>query len=112
MLRYIYVLMHSPVFVHVIMHYLVCYYTTSLPIQVMENSNINADPRNQAVSAAADGVPFFKDRNAANGWPVILFPENAPEGVSKSNPHAHMSGLAPGEFLSEDKEGKRVLIKK
>jgi hypothetical protein len=95
-----------------IMHYSMCYYTTAHPMQVMENSNINADPRNQAVSAAADGVPFFKDRNAANGWPVVLFPESAPEGVSGSNPHAHMVGLVPSEYLSEDEEGKRVLVKK
>jgi hypothetical protein len=78
----------------------------------MENSNINGDPRNQAISAAADGVPFFKDRNAANGWPIVLFPESAPVGVSRSNAHAHMVGLVPGEYLTEDEDGKRVLKKK
>ena len=78
----------------------------------MENSNINRDPRNQAISGAADGVPFFKDRNAANGWPVVLFPENAPAGYAHSNPHAHMVSLTPGEFLTENEEGKRVLVKK
>ena len=80
--------------------------------QVIENSNINADPRNQAVSAAADGVPFFKDRNAANGWPVVLYPENGPVGVSRSNEHAHMACLAPGEYLSENADGKRLIVKK
>jgi hypothetical protein len=94
------------------MHYLVCYHTTPQPIQVMENSNINADLRNQAISAAADGVPFFKGGKAANGWPVALFPESAPEGVSKSNPHANMVGLVPSEFLTEDEDGKRGLKKK
>jgi hypothetical protein len=81
-------------------------------IQVMENSNINADPRNQAVSAAADGVPFFKDRNAANGWPFVMYPENAPVGVSRNNEHAHMVGLVPGEYLTEDEDGKKLLVKK
>lgn len=80
--------------------------------QVMENSNINSDPRHQAVSAAADGVPFFKDRNAANGWPVVMYPESAPVGVASSNDDAHMVGLAPSEYLTEDGEGKRVLVKK
>jgi hypothetical protein len=64
------------------------------------------------ISAAADGVPFFKDRNAANGWPVVLFPESAPVGVSRSNEHAHMVSLVPGEYLTEDADGKRVLMKK
>jgi hypothetical protein len=94
------------------MHYPGCYLTTSHQLQVIENSNISADPRNQAISGAADGVPFFKDRNAANGWPTVLYPEGAPEGVADSNPHAHMVCLAPSEYLSEDDEGKRVLIKK
>ena len=78
----------------------------------MENANINDDPRNQAFSAAADGVPFFKDRNAANGWPVVLYPENAPLGVSGANEEAHMVGLVPSEYLAEDEEGKIVLVKK
>jgi hypothetical protein len=81
-------------------------------LQVLENNNINAESRNQAISAAADGVPFFKDRNAANGWPFVLFPENAPVGVSRSNSHAHMVGLVPSEYLTEDEDGKRVLVKK
>lgn len=82
------------------------------PSQVMENSNINADPRNQAVSAAADGVPFFKDRNAANGWPFVMYPESAPPGVSRSNEDAHMVGLVPSEYLDEDEDGKRITVKK
>jgi hypothetical protein len=81
-------------------------------MQVTENSNINADPRNQAVSAAADGVPFFKDRNAANGWPFVMYPESAPLGVSRTNEEAHMVGLVPGEYLTEDDSGRRVIVKK
>ena len=80
--------------------------------QVQDNPNINSDPRNQAISGAADGVPFFKDRNAANGWPFVLYPESAPVGVSRSNPDAHMVGLAPSEYLDEDEDGKTVLVKK
>ena len=78
----------------------------------MENNNINSDPRHQAVSAASDGVPFFKDRNAANGWPVVMYPENGPVGVASSSDDAHMVGLVPSEYLTEDAEGKRQLIKK
>lgn len=81
-------------------------------MQVTENSNINADPRNQAVSAAADGVPFFKDRNAANGWPFVMYPESAPLGVSRTNEEAHMVGLVPGEYLTEDDSGRTVIVKK
>ena len=80
--------------------------------QVLENSNINADSRNQTISAAADGVPFFKDRNAANGWPFILYPESGPVGVSSRVEDAHMVGMAPSEYWDEDEEGKRVLVKK
>jgi hypothetical protein len=81
-------------------------------LQVHENPNINADPRNQAFSGAADGVPFFKDRNAANGWPFVLYPENAPVGVSRTNEDAHMVGLVPSEYLREDEDGKTVIVKK
>jgi hypothetical protein len=80
--------------------------------QVTENASMNADPRNQAMSGAADGVPFFKDRNAANGWPFVLYPENGPVGVSRRPPDAHMVGLVPSEYLTEDDEGRRVLVKK
>ena len=79
---------------------------------MLDNPNMNADPRNQAFSAAADGVPFFKDRNAANGWPVVLYPENAPVGVASTSEDAHMVGLVPSEYLDEDDEGKVVLMKK
>jgi hypothetical protein len=78
---------------------------------VTENSNINADPRNQAFSAAADGVPFFKDRNAANGWPVVLFPENGPEGINRDEYHAHMVALAPSEYWIENEHGVKVIKK-
>ena len=80
--------------------------------QVLDNNNINADSRHQAISAAADGVPFFKDRNAVNGWSVVLYPESAPVGVSSSNEDAHMVGLVPSEYWDEDKEGKPVIVKK
>jgi hypothetical protein len=79
---------------------------------VTDNPNMNADPRNQAISAAADGVPFFTDQNSANGWVVVLYPENGPVNISRDNPHAHMSCLAPSEFLKEDDTGKIVLVKK
>jgi len=78
----------------------------------MDNPNINADARHQVFSAAADGVPFFKDRNAANGWPVVLFPENGPEGINRDNDHAHMVALAPSEYWAEDEDGVRVIVKK
>lgn len=78
---------------------------------MLDNPNINADPRNQAFSAAADGVPFFKDRNAANGWPVVLYPENGPVGVASSNEDAHMVGMAPSEYWDEI-DGRKVLVKK
>ena len=95
--------------IHPATHANIC--TTQL-IQVMENSNINSDPRHQAISAAADGVPFFKDRNAANGWPFVLYPESGPVGVASSNDDAHMVGLVPSEYLIEDAEGKRLIVKK
>jgi hypothetical protein len=83
-----------------------------MPVQVMDNNNINADPRHQAISAAADGVPFFKDRNAANGWPCVLYPENAPVGRSRSNEDAHMVFLVPSEYKTEDEEGRVIVVKK
>jgi hypothetical protein len=81
-------------------------------LQVTENPNINSDPRNQAISAAADGVPFFKDRNAANGWPVVLYPESAPVGIAAQKEEAHMVGMVPSEYLDEDEKGTRVIVKK
>jgi hypothetical protein len=57
-------------------------------------------------------VPFFKDRNAANGWPVVLYPEGAPVGVSASNEDAHMVGMVPSEYWDEDEDGKKILKKK
>ena len=79
---------------------------------MQENPNINADPRNQAISGAADGVPFVKDRNAANGWPFVLYSESAPVGVSRSNEDAHMVGLVPSEYLTKDNDGKVLIVKK
>lgn len=76
------------------------------------NANINADPRHQGFSACADGVPFFKDRNAANGWPVALFPESAPPNVARDPAHAHMVALVPSEFLEEDEHGVMKIRKK
>ena len=97
--------------IHPATHVNIC--TTQL-VQVMENSNINSDPRHQAISAAADGVPFFKDRNAASGWPwpFVLYPESGPVGVASSNDDAHMVGLVPSEYLTEDADGKRLIVKK
>jgi hypothetical protein len=85
-------------------------HTKPLP-QVTENSNINADRRNQAVSASTDGVPFFKDRNAANGWPVSVWPDNAPLGKNRDNAHAHMAMLVPSEYWIVDSEGRNILKK-
>ena len=90
--------------------YIAC--CTCYSLQVQDNPNINADRRNQAMSGAADGVPFFKDRNAANGWPFVLYPESAPVGVSRTNEDAHMVGLVPSEYLVEDEDGKVVIMKK
>jgi hypothetical protein len=90
--------------------YIACF--TCYSLQVQENPNINADRRHQAMSGAADGVPFFKDRNAANGWPFVVYPESAPVGVSRTNEDAHMVGLAPSEYLDEDENGKVVIVKK
>ena len=56
-------------------------------------------------------MPFFKDRNAANGWPFIVYPENGPVGVSASNEEAHMVGMVPSEYWDEV-DGKKVLVKR
>ena len=64
------------------------------------------------MSAAADGVPFFKDRNAASGWPYVVYPESGPVGMAQSNEDAHMVGMAPSEYWDEDENGKKVLRKK
>jgi hypothetical protein len=85
---------------------------TFCSLQVQNNPNINQDRRNQAISGAADGVPFFKDRNAVNGWSFVLYPESAPVGVSRTNEDAHMVGLVPSEYLDEDEDGKVKLVKK
>ena len=54
---------------------------------------------------SCDGVPFFKDKNAASGWVCILHDENAPFAVARSPQHSHMVALVPSTYKTETKEG-------
>ena len=80
--------------------------------KVVRNQKMASDSRNQAISGACDGVPFFKDRHAAGGWVFVLHPENAPPGVARSMEFSHMVALAPSTYQSSTEDGRIVTRKK
>jgi hypothetical protein len=80
--------------------------------KVLRNPKMRGDRRNQAISGACDGVPFFKDRNAAGGWVTVLHAENCPPGIARSPYFSHMVALAPSNFLRVDEDGNVKTIKR
>ena len=80
--------------------------------KVVDNPNINADPRNQGLAAGCDGIPFFKDKNSRNGWPFVVTDENLPTGAYRKNQHQHMFALVPSEEMRYDVHGTAYTHKK
>jgi hypothetical protein len=77
--------------------------------KVINNPNINADRRHQAVTGSCDGVPLFKDKNAMSAWPFVLKSALLPEGLANEICFAHMAALVPSTFLS-DHDQKPITI--
>lgn len=61
--------------------------------KVTNNPNINSDPRHQAITISADGVPLFKDRNAGSAWPFIARTHTLEDGLSLNLAYTHMFGF-------------------
>lgn len=76
--------------------------------KVTDNTKMNRDRRNQALSLSADGMPYFKDMNAMSGWVVSLVNECLAKSNLGHNPaFMHMTALIPNEYLTQ--EGKKVV---
>jgi NAD-dependent dihydropyrimidine dehydrogenase PreA subunit len=78
--------------------------------KVTSNPNINSEPRNQALSLSADGLPYFKDRQSAGGWAVSLTDECLAEGNMAHNASfVHMAVLVPSEYYSQVKATAKIV---
>ena len=55
------------------------------------------DRRSLALIGTADGVPYFKDKTARNGVPVMLRVANLPDGLQLLSRNSHLTGLVPGD---------------
>ena len=79
--------------------------------KVTQNRNISKDPRNQAISIAADGVPLFKDRNAGSAWPFCARSHCLPDGLVSELSYTHMIGFEMSQHLTWDDDAPFVDIK-
>ena len=70
--------------------------------KVVENKNINADPRNQAVILSSDGMPYFKDLGCRSGWPILMRSAMLPAGLWNSPAYSHMIAFQASEYLVND----------
>lgn len=66
------------------------------------NPNINNDPRHQAITLAADGVPLFKDLNAGSAWIFVARSANLPDGLSAALSNVHMTAFEMSDHLTAD----------
>ena len=79
--------------------------------KVLQNPNISADPRNQAVVLSTDGMPFFKDIKCRSGWPVLMRSAMLPDGLWNAQPYTHMLAFQASDYLDEDSTSKTGVVR-
>ena len=76
--------------------------------KVLQNPNIRADPRNQAVVLSTDGMPFFKDIKCKSGWPILMRSGVLPDGLWNAQPYTHMIAFQASDYYDKDEETGEV----
>ena len=81
--------------------------------KVVDNPVMNSDPRHLALIGTADSVPYFKDKGARGGVPVMLRIANLPPELQLQLQNCHLAGIMPNEVHELDEAGavKRVVKK-
>jgi hypothetical protein len=77
--------------------------------KVTDNPNINSDPRNQAITMSADGVPLFKDRNAGSAWIFVTRASVLPDALQTGLAYVHMNAFEMSEHKTWDDVSKTVI---
>ena len=77
--------------------------------KVTDNPNINRDSRNQPVILSADGVPYFKDKNARSGWPFILKVATLPDSLANNTSMCHLIAFMASFYYDTDPDTNLVV---
>lgn len=81
--------------------------------KVLQNPNMNRDPRNQAVILSMDGMPLFKDQSCRSGWPIVMKSAMLPDGLCNAQANTHMIAYQASDYLEVDPvSGKFVRVKR
>lgn len=70
---------------------------------------LNTDRRNQAFILSTDGMPFFKDMNAAGAWPCVLRDAMLPDGLWDNPAYAYLAAIEPQSHLEADPVSGRLI---
>jgi hypothetical protein len=70
--------------------------------KVIDNPIMQTDVRNLALIGTADSVPYFKDRGARGGVPVMLRIANLPPALQLRLENCHLAGIMPNEVQVVD----------
>jgi hypothetical protein len=73
--------------------------------KVLDNPNINDDPRHQAVHLASDGVPLFGDKHFKNGEAIVMRSANLPDYLNIRPEMCHLSCFVEGKYKSQSDDG-------
>ena len=73
--------------------------------KVLDNPNINADARNQAVHIASDGVPLFKDKHFKNGEAIVMRDANLPDALNSLPAMCHLSCFVESKYKTQKDDG-------
>jgi hypothetical protein len=65
--------------------------------KVLDNPVMNQDHRNQGLIATADGIPCFKNKNAARGVCPVMVRTTMPDGIGLDVRNVHMVALCPDQ---------------
>jgi len=81
--------------------------------KVVDNPVMQSDVRHLALVGTADSVPYFKDKTARGGVPVMLRIANLPPELQLQLHNCHLAGIMPNEIHVLDDEGasRRVISK-
>ena len=74
---------------------------------MVEDAQMAEDNRNIALIAAADGVPFFKDKHRGC-WPFVFRVANLPDSLSLLMTNCHLSMFSAREYYGIDPQTSTV----
>ena len=78
--------------------------------KVLDNPNINDDPRHQAVHLASDGVPLFSDKHFKNGEAIVIRSANLPDHLSIRPEMCHLSCFIEGKYKTQRDDGTVEIV--